>query len=136
MDANPENEPTYPMKNYTGHDHKRLNYELPPQQSVGTEILQSTERPVLSAFFGTSVPLSVLSGATRRYSFKNSEDRYRHWIPSIMADRINFCEGLFSDVKSGYLPNLFKEHGWAVEWKCNRTRVLKKPLQLLLRVLS
>ncbi|MDB4920735.1 hypothetical protein [Mucilaginibacter sp.] len=27
MDADLENEPTYPMKNYTGDDHNRINYE-------------------------------------------------------------------------------------------------------------
>jgi len=27
MDSDPENEPTYPMKNYTGDDHNRINYE-------------------------------------------------------------------------------------------------------------
>jgi hypothetical protein len=28
IDADPENEPTYPMKTYTGDDHKRSNYAL------------------------------------------------------------------------------------------------------------
>src|SRR3954468_6387461 len=62
MDADPENEPTYPMKNYTGDDHQRINYERSPQQPLSVEILQSTERPAPSVIFGTSVPPSGLSG--------------------------------------------------------------------------
>src|SRR4051812_28043456 len=93
MDADPENEPTYPMKNYTGDDHKRINYERSEQQPAEVEILKSTERPTLTTVFGTSTPPSGLSGAIRRYAFKHSEDRYRHWIPLILADRINVYEG-------------------------------------------
>lgn len=117
MDADPENEPTYPMKHWTGDDHKRTNYERSSQQMQTVEILQSNERPSLSAVFGTSVPPSGLSGMIRRYAFKHSEDRYRHWLPLILADRINTCEGIIEDIKSGSLPNLFKERGLKVEIK-------------------
>jgi hypothetical protein len=132
MDADPENEPTYPMKNYTGDDHKRSNYEHSSPQPLTVEILKSNERPALSAVFGTSVPPSGLSGAIRRYAFKNSEDRYRHWVPLILADRINVYEGLFEDLKNGQFPNLIKERGWAVEWKYNRAKVFKKAATVII----
>jgi hypothetical protein len=119
MDADPENEPTYPMKNYTGDDHNRINYERSEQQPVSVEILQSNERPRTTAVFGTSTPPSGLSGMVRRYAFKHSEDRYRHWIPLILADRINVVEGVIDDVKKGHIPNLFVERGWKAEWKHN-----------------
>src|SRR5687767_2833276 len=61
IDADRENEPTYPMKKYTGDDHRRLNYERPEQQPVNIEILQSNERPHVTAVFGTSTPPSGLS---------------------------------------------------------------------------
>ena len=35
IDADPANEPTYPIKNYTGDDFERLNYERPPLQRAG-----------------------------------------------------------------------------------------------------
>lgn len=73
VDADPENEPTYPMKKYTGDDHNRLNYERPEQQPAEVEILHSNERPGLPAVFGTPVPPSGISGAIRRYAFKHSE---------------------------------------------------------------
>lgn len=126
MDADPENEPTYPMKNYTGDDHNRINYERSSQQPLTVEILQSNERPGPTAVFGTTVPPSGLSGVIRRYAFKNSEDRYRHWIPLLLADRINVCEGWIKDIAHGHLANPIKEGGLAVEWKYNRPAVLKK----------
>jgi hypothetical protein len=124
MDADPENEPTYPMKNYTGDDHNRINYERSPQQPVTVEILKSTERPTITRVFGTSTPPSGLSGNIRRYAFKHSEDRYRHWIPLILADRINVFEGIIDDLKRGYVPNYIKEKGWAAEWRHNPKGVI------------
>jgi hypothetical protein len=128
MDADPENEPTYPIKNYTGDDHSRINYDRSEQQQQTVEILQSNERPGLSAVFGTSVPPSGLSGIIRRYAFKHSEDRYRHWIPLILADRINVVEGLIDDLKSGHLPNLLAERGLRSEMKYNAKGLAKKVL--------
>ena len=119
MDADPENEPTYPMKNYTGDDHNRLDYERSEQQPETVEILMSNERPAITRVFGTSTPPTGLSGAIRRYAFKHSEDRYRHWIPLILADRINVYEGLIEDFKKGKLPNIIAEKGWKSELKHN-----------------
>jgi hypothetical protein len=126
MDADPENEPTYPMKNYTGDDHKRINYERSEQQPADVEILQSNERPQLTAVFGNTVPPSGLSGVIRRYAFQHSEDRYRHWLPLILADRINVWEGLIDDIKNGHLPNIIAERGFKAEWKYNRPALIKK----------
>lgn len=126
MDADPENEPTYPMKNWTGDDHSRINYERSEPQPQNVEILISTERPAMTRVFGTAVPPSGLSGMIRRYAFKNSEDRYRHWIPLILADRVNMVEGLIDDLKQGYFPNFIKERGLALEWKYNRAALIKK----------
>ena len=125
MDADPKNEPTYPMKNYTGDDHNRIHYERSDQQPETVEILMSNERPTITRVFGTSVPPSGLSGIIRRYSFQHSEDRYRHWIPLILADRINMFEGLIEDIRDGHVPNIIKERGWAMEWKFNRIGVIK-----------
>lgn len=126
MDADPENEPTYPMKNYTGDDHNRINYERSEQQFQNVEILTSIERPAITQVFGTSVPPAGLSGMIRRYAFKHSEDRYRHWIPLILADRINVFEGVIDDLKSGHIPNSFSEGGLKMEIKHNPIGFAKK----------
>jgi hypothetical protein len=126
MDADPENDPTYPMKHYNGADHDRLNYEKAPQQPVDIEILRSVERPVLTRVFGTSTPPKGLSGAIRRIAFKYSEGTLAHWMGLLLADRVNVLEGLADDFKKGTIPNLWLEKGWRSEWKTNRQGVIKK----------
>ena len=125
VDADPKNEPTYPMKNYTGDDHKRSNWVRPPLQTPDVEVLRSIERPSLSAVIGTTIPPSGLSGNLRRCAFKYSESSYKRWLPLILADRVNVIEGLVDDFKQGYIPNIFKEKGYKVEWKYNRIGLLK-----------
>lgn len=126
VDADPENEPTYPMKKYNGDDHERLNYERPPQQPMNVEVLHSNERPGLTAVFGTSVPPSGLSGMIRWFAFKYSEGSFGHWIPLILADRVNIVEGIIDDLKHGHIPNIFAERGWKADWKYNRKGLAKK----------
>ena len=120
IDNDPQNEPTYPMKNYTGDDHQRINWERPEQQEVSVEILHSNERPSVSAVFGTSAPPSGLSGSIRRYAFKHSENEYLHWLPLLLADRVNMVEGIIGDFLDGHFPNIIAERGWGAEWKYNR----------------
>jgi len=125
IDADPDNNPTYPMKNYTGADHDRLNYERAPQQRSKLEILHSNERPGLTRVFGTSSPPSGLSGMLRRYAFKFSEGSSGHWMTLILADRVNMVEGIIDDLAHGHVPNFFAERGWNAEWKYNRKAVIK-----------
>lgn len=126
VDADPENEPTYPMKNYTGDDHQRLNWERPVRQIQTVEVLHSNERPDLTAVFGSSTPPSGWSGALRRYAFKYSESSYGHWLPLLLADRVNVIEGIVDDLKRGYIPNIFAERGWKAELKYNPKGLAKK----------
>jgi hypothetical protein len=128
IDADRENEPTYPMKKFTGDDRRRLNYERPHQQSVDVEILQSNERPTISAVFGTSTPPRGLSGMIRRFAFRFSEGSWGHWLPLVLADRLNVVEGIVDDLKQGHVPNIMAERGWNAEWKYNRTGLIKKAM--------
>ena len=125
IDADPDNNPTYPMKKYTGADHDRLNYDRPPQQLEKVEVLRSIERPTVTSVFGTSVPPSGLSGMLRRYAFKFSEGSSGHWLTLILADRINVIEGIIDDIAHGHVPNFIEERGWKSEWKYNREGVIK-----------
>ncbi len=126
VDVNPQNEPAAPIKKYTGDDHKRLNYEKPEQQETDVEILHSNERPSVSAVFGTSVPPSGLSGAIRRYAFRFSESSFAHWIPLLLADRINVIEGIIDDIRGGHFPNILVERGLKSEWKYNKKELITK----------
>lgn len=125
IDADPDNNPTYPMKRYTGADHDRLNYDRPPQQPQTMEVLHSNERPGITRVFGTSVPPSGLSGVLRRYAFRFSEGSAGHWLTLLLADRINVVEGIIDDIAHGHVPNIIKERGWTAEWKYNRQGVIK-----------
>ncbi|HEY0041710.1 MAG TPA: hypothetical protein VGB71_13655 [Flavisolibacter sp.] len=124
-DADPENDPTYPMKHRNGADYERLDYEKPEQQPLTVEVLKSIERPEVSRVFGASTPPSGLSGKIRRLAFKKSESTYAHWFPLVVADRINVIEGIVDDIKQGHFPNLIAERGWKAEWKYNKQGVIQ-----------
>jgi hypothetical protein len=132
IDADPENDPTYPMKHWNGADHQRLNYERAPQQPQKMEVLLSIERPGITRVFGTSVPPKGLSGSLRRYAYKYSEATTAHWMTLILADRVNSVEGIIDDLKKGTIPNIFKERGWSAELKYNRKGFMKTALTCLL----
>lgn len=125
IDADPENDPQYPMKRVNGADHDRLNYERAPEQPRRTEILMSNERPALPRVFGTSSPPSGLSGILRRFAFRFSEGSSGHWLTLILADRINVVEGVIDDIAHGHFPNIIEEKGWKAEWKYNRAGMVK-----------
>jgi hypothetical protein len=126
VDANPENDPTYPMKNRNNGEHAGYRWERPPQQPQSVEVLHSNERPNVSAVFGTSTPPSGLSGMIRRFAFKYSENSYGHWLPLMLADRVGMVEGVVDDLARGHVPNIFGELGWKAEWKHNRQSLVTR----------
>lgn len=126
IDADSSNEPTHPMKNYTGDDHHRSNWERPPLQVPKVEVLHSIERPDYSAVIGESVPPSGLSGQIRRFAFLFSESRYAHWLPLLLADRVNVVEGLVDDFRKGKRPNIFAERGSKAQLKYDTVGTIKK----------
>ncbi len=125
IDADPENDPTYPMKRVNGADHNRLNYEKAPPQQTAIEVLVSNERPERTRVFGTSSPPAGLSGMLRRFAFKFSEGSSGHWLTLILADRVNVMEGIVDDLAHGHIPNIIAERGWKAEWRYNRQGVIK-----------
>jgi hypothetical protein len=126
IDADPENDPTYPIKNRTNEEHKGYSWERPPQQPQEVEILKSVERPNITAVFGTSTPPAGLSGMIRRQAYKYSESSLGRWVPLILADRIGVVEGVIDDIGKGIFPNIFKETGWTGEWKYDRQRAMNR----------
>ena len=126
VDADPENDPTYPMKKRTNGEHAGYTWERPPQQRTDVEVLHSNERPNLTAVFGTSTPPVALSGVIRRLAFKYSESSYGHWLPLMLADRVNVVEGVLDDLAHGHVPNLIDELGWKAEWRHNRKSLVTR----------
>lgn len=126
VDADPKNDPTYPMKQRTDEEQKGYSWERPPQQPINIEVLHSNERPNVSAVFGTSAPPSGLSGMIRRFAFRYGEGSYGHWLPLILADRVNVVEGILSDFLQGRIPNFFEERGMKAQWKYDRKSFVQK----------
>ena len=128
VDADPKNDPTYPMKDRNNGEHAGYSWERPPQQPIDVEVLHSNERPDITSVFGTSTPPSGLSGAIRRLAFRYSESSYGHWLPLMLADRVSVVEGVLGDLKHGHVPNVFAEGGWKAEWTHNRTSLVRRIL--------
>jgi hypothetical protein len=126
IDADPKNEPTYPNRHRTGEEHDGRSWQRPVQQVPDREILHSIERPNLSAVVGNSPAPSGLSGMIRRFAFKYSENEYLHWLPLIMADKINVVEGIIEDFSHGTVPNIWAEKGYNAQWKHDRQGMLVK----------
>ncbi len=128
IDADPRNDPTYPMRRH------RMNIGEDPEaghrptnlQPVDEELLKSTERPNVSAVFGTPEPPSGLSGIIRRQAYEYSENEYKHWLPLLLADRVDMVEGVLADLLHGKVPNIWAEKGYDMEWKYNRTAFVTK----------
>ena len=131
IDADPKNDPTYPMKNRNDGEHAGYSWERPPQQPITVEVLHSNERPDLTSVFGTSTPPSGVSGVIRRLAFRYSESSYGHWLPLMLADRVSVAEGVLGDLKRGQFPNVLAERGWRADWQHNRTGLI---LRVLARV--
>src|SRR5688500_13666053 len=126
IDADPKNDPTYPMKHRTNEEHKGYSWERPTQQPVDVEVLHSNERPNVTAVFGTSTPPRGLSGMIRRFAFRYSESSYGHWLPLLLADRINVVEGIVEDILQGQMPNTFAEKGGKTVWQHNKKEIITK----------
>jgi hypothetical protein len=128
VDADPKNDPAYPMKNRNDGEQAGYSWERPQQQPLTVEILHSNERADLTSVLGTSTPPSGPSGALRRLAFRYSESSYGHWLPLVLADRVGVVEGVLGDLKRGHVPNVFAERGLKAEWKLNRTSLLRRVL--------
>ena len=125
VDANPQNDPTYPYRDRSQDDHSG-EWRRPTQQKPDVELLKSVEHKWLPAVFGTSSPPSGVSGSMRRLAFRWSESNWAHWLLLIAADRVNMVEGLVEDLGRGHIPNIPKEMGVPAEWRHNKTGLVKK----------
>ncbi len=125
IDANPDNDPTYPIRQRFDGDHSS-SWPRPAQQPETEGVLKSNERPNTSSVFGTSAPAPFLSGAIRRYAFRFSEGRYRHWLLLLLADRVNMVEGLVSDIFTGHVPHCLEERGLNAQLKYDRKAVMTR----------
>ena len=126
VDSNPDNDPTYPMRDRSKEDGPGMAWSRPPLQTPDVEILRSIEHNRLPAVLGTSTPPSGLSGVIRRVAFRYSESKWAHWLLLMLADRINVVEGVVSDLGHGRLPNPFAEMGMGSDLKHDKAAFAAK----------
>lgn len=125
IDADPDNDPTYPYRERDKDDHSGT-WDRPPRQTADVELLQSIEHTQRPAVFGTSTPPSGLSGMMRRAAFKKSESNLLHWLLLLGADRVNMVEGVVKDFGHGRVPNIPGEMGLRAGWKHNKPGLIAK----------
>ena len=125
IDADPKNDPTYPMRQRITDQHEGYGeWERPTLQTEDIEVLHSNERPGLSAVFGTTTPPQGLSGMIRRMAFTKSENEYGHWLPLVLADRVSVVEGLLDDISKGIFPNILAEKGYKGKFKHDKAAAI------------
>jgi hypothetical protein len=125
VDADPDNDPTYPIRERENDDHSG-QWARPTQQSVEVEVLQSIEHKQRPAVVGTSTPPSGLSGAMRRLAYRKSESNLAHWLLLMGADRVNMVEGLVQDLARAKVPNIPAETGMRADWQHDKPRFFVK----------
>lgn len=118
IDADPKNDPTYPMRKRSQYTDEK--WQRPPQQPGYEDILHSNERPDVTRVFGTSAPVEGLSGSIRRCAFKYSEGRFAHWLLLLLADRVNMVEGFADDLIHGRGTQCVSDKGINARWKYDR----------------
>ena len=125
VDADPENDPTYPYRARENDDHAG-EWNRPSQQSVEVEVLQSIEHKQRPAVVGTSTPPSGLSGVLRRLAYRKSESNLLRWLLLVGADRVNMVEGIAQDLAHAKVPNIPAETGMRADWQHDKPRFFIK----------
>jgi hypothetical protein len=126
VDADPRNDPTYPMRDQSQDHGLTRKWDRPPVQVPDVEILQSIEHVRQPAVVGTSTPPSGLSGMLRRGAFRWSESNWLHWLILLGADRINVVEGVVDDLAHARIPNIPAEMGIRSELQYNKRGFARK----------
>lgn len=126
VDADPQNDPTYPMRDFARDDSRGMNWTRPPQQRARVEVLTSIEYNARPAVVGTSTPPRGVSGVIRRQAFRYSESQWAHWLMLMAADRVNVVEGVVDDLARGRVPNVPAEMGARAELAHNGSGLAAK----------
>lgn len=126
VDADRDNDPTYPMRDQSRDSGLTRNWNRPPIQAPEVEILQSIEHVRRPAVTGSSTPPSGVSGLMRRAAFRWSESNWLHWLLLLGADRVNVVEGVVQDLAQARLPNIPAEMGIKAQMQFNKTGLAKK----------
>jgi hypothetical protein len=80
--------------------------QIPTRQRPGRDINLTLERDSMTPVFGNTTWPRPISTPMRKLAFRFSEDKLRHWLLLLLADRVNMVEGWVEDVGQGKMPML------------------------------
>jgi hypothetical protein len=91
-DLDPADRPSVPKLRWQ-EDRTGAHWDFPERQPEKWPRERSVEHEFLTPVFGTSCPPRGMSGALRRFSYRNySEGRAAHWLLLLAADRVDAWE--------------------------------------------
>lgn len=106
-DLDPAHRPGVPRElNQENVRSPRHHLPIVSRQQPNPEINLTVERSDYTPVFGNTTSPRPLSSPVRKFAFRYSEDKLRHWMLLLFADRINMVEGWFEDIASGKMPML------------------------------
>jgi hypothetical protein len=110
-DLDPQVRPSVPSQRFdpssTG-----AHWTFPDRQPEMTPRERSVEHEFLPPVFGTSAPLTGLSGIIRRHAYRRySEGRSAHWLMLIAADRVDAVENHARSLLTRHPDNPITETG-------------------------
>lgn len=76
------------------------------KQKPGPDINLTVERGEMTPVFGNTTLPRPVSTPLRKLAFRFSEDKLRHWMLLLLADRVNMVEGWMEDIGQGKMPML------------------------------
>jgi|SRR5579883_2267941 len=75
-----------------------VHWREPEPQRPSTRVLKASTRGELTPVFGTAQPPHGLSGLIRRWAYRIPEDKTRHWLLLMAADRVDVVESGVSGI--------------------------------------
>lgn len=124
-DKDPKDRPAYPKERIPARD-IGVHWDHPDQQTQTVRVFHSLERSRITPVFGTTCPPRGMSGRLRELAFSRTENDVLHWLTLLFADRVDMVEGFIEDLRTGHIPNIWKEMGGPAELKYNRAGLFKK----------
>jgi hypothetical protein len=111
VDLDPRDRPSVPKEQFDS-DFSGAHWEFPDRQPENVPRERSIEHKFLTPVFGTSCPPKGLSGAIRRYAYRQySEARAAHWLLLLAADRVDVAESTLRSYVSTHPDNPITETG-------------------------
>jgi hypothetical protein len=116
VDLDPHDRPAVPKLQFQK-DLSGAHWEFPERQPEKWPRERSIEHKFLTPVFGTACPPKGLSGAMRKYAYKEySEGRAAHWLLLMAADRVDSLENSLRSMVSRHPDNPITETGVLAEF--------------------